>query len=94
MARDQAALLARVNKLLALATSPNVHEAAAAAARAQAMIEAHRLEGLLAAEREVDDVDDGRDAPLEVSKRLRRFKVVLATVLGEHNACVAGDYIS
>ncbi len=89
MPRDQAALLARVAKLLALSTSPNMHEAAAAAARAQALIEAHQLEGLLSAEREVLDVDDGRGAPLECSKRLRRWKVTLATVLGEHNACVA-----
>jgi hypothetical protein len=90
MARDTAALLARVQKLLALATSNNVHEAAAAAARAQALIEAHQLEGLLAQDaRDVVDIGDGRDAPLEVGRRLRRWKVVLATVLGEHNGCVA-----
>jgi hypothetical protein len=93
MARDPEALLARVQKLLALATSPNIHEAAAAAARAQALIEAHHLEDLLAAaERDVAEarsIDDGRAAPLEVGKRLRRWKVVLATVLAEYNACVA-----
>jgi len=93
MARDPEALLARVQKLLALSTSSNVHEAAAAAAMAQALIEAHHLQDLLdRAARAADDerqVDDGRDAPLEVGRRLRRWKTVLATVLAEHNACVA-----
>lgn len=90
MARDTQALLARVQKLLALATSNNVHEAAAAAARAQALIEQHQLAGLLAqGERDVVDIGDGRAAPLETGRRLRRWKVVLATVLGEHNGCVA-----
>lgn len=93
MARDPQALLARVQKLLALATSQNIHEAAAAAARAQALIEAHHLKDLLAAaERDAEEersVDDGRATPLEVGKRLRRWKIVLATILAEHNACVA-----
>ena len=38
----------RVRKLLALAGSSNVHEAAAAAARAQELITRHRLESLCA----------------------------------------------
>lgn len=90
MARNPQALLARVAKLLALATSSNVHEAAAAAAAAQALIERHHLEGLLAqAGADAVEIEDGRAAPLEVGRRLRRWKVVLATVLGEHNSCVA-----
>lgn len=89
--RDAAAVLDRVRKLLALATSPNVHEAALAAARAQELIERHRLEGLLAAEAEAeaDPITDGRDEPLEVARRLRRWKGALAAGLAEANGCRA-----
>lgn len=90
---DPPAALARVRKLLALATSPNPHEAALAAARAQALIERHRLEAWLEAEqREQDDPDpivDARDEPLEVGRRLRTWKVVLASALAEVNGCLA-----
>jgi hypothetical protein len=86
-------MLTRVRKLLALATSPNVHEAAAAAALAQKLIAHHRLEAWLAAEQtEADDPDpivDARDTPLTVSKRMRTWKVVLACALAEANGCVA-----
>ena len=44
MSSPHGALLARVQKLLALASSQNVHEAASAAAMAQALIERHRLD--------------------------------------------------
>lgn len=85
--------LARVRKLLALATSPNPHEAALAAARAQALIEAHRLQAWLEAERRVeedpDPIVDARDEPLEVARRLRKWKVVLAATLAEANDCIA-----
>lgn len=88
--KDTAALLDRVAKLLALAESPNVHEAALAAARAQELIEAHRLEGLLQA-REAQEraLEDGRDAPLEAGRRVRKWKAVLAAQLAELNGCVA-----
>ncbi|MDP2315662.1 MAG: DUF2786 domain-containing protein, partial [Pseudomonadota bacterium] len=86
-------VLARVRKLLALATSPNVHEAAAAASAAQALIERHRLEALLAAEDGADDpldpITDGREAPLEVARRLRKWKFALAAGLAEANGCLA-----
>ena len=89
---DEAAL-DRVRKLLALATSPNVHEAAAAAARAQRLIEQHRLESWLAAEDaardDPDPIEDARDEPLEVARRLRKWKLVLANGLAEVNGCVA-----
>jgi len=88
----QEKVLDRVRKLLALAESPNVHEAAAAAARAQALVTQHRLEAILAAE----DAAAARDAEdpitqevLESSKRLRRWKTVLASGLAGTNGCVA-----
>jgi hypothetical protein len=85
------AVLGRVRKLLALAGSPNVHEAASAAAAAQALVERHRLADLLSAEADVaaDPVTDGRAAPLEAARRLRRWKIVLAAGLAEANACLA-----
>lgn len=87
------ALLDKVRKLLALATSPNPHEAALAAARAQRMIEVHRLERWLDAEAQVaDDPDpivDARDEPLVSAKRIRPWRVALACALAEVNACVA-----
>lgn len=99
---DTDKLLDRVRKLLALASSDNVHEAALAATRAQELIEAHRLEALLAAEaaaRAVDaEAQDGlgsggglgdRADPLDESKRLRKWRVVLASRLAELNGCIA-----
>lgn len=88
--------LERVRKLLALATSPNPHEAALAAARAQALIEAHRLQAWLDAEAEVrddrDPITSGDEQPLEVAKKIRPWKRVLASVLAEANGCIA--YVS
>lgn len=78
-----------MRKLLALATSPNVHEAAAAAARAQSLIERHRLEGLLAEPTEGEAVTDGAEAPLERSRKLRTWRVLLAQALAEPAGCVA-----
>lgn len=90
MRHDQA--LDRVRKLLALATSPNVHEAASAAAQAQALIARHRLEDLLAAEGSVahdpDPIVDARDTPLDVARRQRPWKVALAAALAEANGCL------
>ena len=82
-------VLDRVRKLLALATSPNVHEAAAAAARAQRFIDEHRLQDLLAAEDAAPEFDDARDEPIETSKRLRPWKAALANVLADASGCVA-----
>ncbi len=92
---DADKLLDRVRKLLALAGSPNVHEAAAAAARAQSLIQTHRLQALLDAERladpqiDPDPITDGRDAPLEQGRRLRKWKIYLATRLAQVNGCIA-----
>lgn len=85
--------LDRVRKLLALATSPNVHEAASAAAQAQALITRHRLEAWLDAERaaevDPDPITDARDEPLDVARRQRPWKLVLASALAEVNGCLA-----
>ncbi|MEQ1565975.1 MAG: DUF2786 domain-containing protein [Myxococcota bacterium] len=80
----------RVRKLLALAGSPNVHEAAAAAARAQRLIEAHRLEGWFAAPDapDPDPIVDGWHEPLEVARRIRKWKVALAAGLADANDCL------
>lgn len=87
------AILDRVRKLLALAGSPNAHEAAAAAARAQALITRWRLEEVIAAEAaaatDPDPITDGRDAPLEVGRRLRKWKVALAGALADANGAMA-----
>ena len=81
-------LLDRVRKLLALATSPNIHEATAAAALAQTLIARHRLQTWLDADQTVADdpepIEDARDTPLEASKRLRTWKTVLANALAEY----------
>ncbi|MBL4684366.1 MAG: DUF2786 domain-containing protein [Nannocystaceae bacterium] len=91
--RAAPAALDRVRKLLALAASPNPHEAALAAFRAQALIEKHRLQAWIDAEQaEAEDPDpivDARDEPLEVGRRLRRWKIALATTLADANGCVA-----
>ena len=79
----------RVRKLLALAGSSNVHEAAAAAARAQELITRHRLESLRLGAPDPDPITDGAAEPLEVARRLRRWRVVLATELARVNGCSA-----
>ncbi len=87
------AALGRVRKLLALATSPNPHEAALAAARAQTLIERHRLQVWIeasdAAESDPDPIVDARDEPLEVGRRIRKWKSALASTLAQANGCVA-----
>ena len=82
-----------MRKLLALAGSSNVHEAASAAAHAQALVERHRLHELLAADNAAHDdndpITDGREAPLESARRPRRWKIALASGLCDVNDCVA-----
>lgn len=85
---DLARVLSRVRKLLALATSSNVHEAALAAAQAQALIDQHRLEALLA-EEAAEPITDGSEAPLERARRPRKWRSVLASALAEANGCLA-----
>ncbi len=89
MAASTDKLLERVRKLLALAESPNVHEAAAAAARAQALITQYKLQGLLERRARDEALSDGRDAPLESTRKIRKWKSVLAAALARANGCEA-----
>lgn len=87
---DTERLLERVRKLLALATSPNVHEAALAAARAQELIDRHRLQRLLDAEQEAEEaIEAAREEPLMEARRIRKWRSVLAAALAELNGCIA-----
>lgn len=76
--------LERLAKLLRLANSANPHEAAAAQQRAQ-----HLLDQLPPGALDVvqDPVRAHTDAPLETSRRLRRWRVALANVLGVPLQC-------
>lgn len=90
MKTDTERLLERVRKLLALATSPNVHEAALAAARAQELIDRHRLQRLLDAEQEAEEaIVAAREEPLAEARRIRKWKSVLAASLASLNGCLA-----
>ena len=84
-------VLSRVKKLLALSTSSNVHEAASAFAAAQALITRYQLSSLLAgtSDDKNDPITDGREQPLERSRRFRRWKLFLASGLTRENAGIA-----
>lgn len=85
---DRDKLLDRIRRLLRLSESPNVHEAAVAAATAQELMARHRIEAAaLEAADAPDGIVDGRDAPLESSKRLRSWKTHLADVVARANGC-------
>lgn len=85
---DTERVIRRVRKLLALRDSPNVHEAAAAAEQAQALISKHRLERLLA-EPDHTPLDRMQQRVLNSSRRLRRWTTVLAAELAAVNDCVS-----
>lgn len=92
--RDVDALLSKITKLLSLATSSNVHEAASAAAQAQRLIDLHQLEELLAARsQDVDPITTGQDAPLESVARPRTWRMVLASGLAGANSCIAYQWV-
>ena len=78
----------RVRNLLALSKSSNVHEAAVAAAHAQRLIEKYRLEEVDVHEPESDPwtvaLDDN---PLDQGARFAQWKLDLAMVVTESNAC-------
>ena len=81
-------IVSRVRKLLALSKSSNVHEAAVAAAHAQQLIEKYRLENVDIHEPDSDPwtvaLDDD---PLDQGARFAQWKVDLAMVVTETNAC-------
>lgn len=77
----------RVQKLLALAGSPNPHEAAAAAGRAAELIARHQLRGALQELQSEAEITLFRDEALDSSKRLRGWKIALGSVLARLNDC-------
>jgi len=78
-------VLDRVRKLLRLSKSDNPHEAENAAARAQELIERHRLE---AGDLEESESKFGVFSPaLFVGKRIADWRVALATGVAEPNGC-------
>lgn len=92
------AIIAKVQKLLRLATSSNANEAALAAAKAQELIDTHQLAATLLAldnaepTKGLDDepiVDfEKAGAPLETSgKKLDRWRGNLASVVARQNGC-------
>ncbi|MCK6548528.1 DUF2786 domain-containing protein [Myxococcota bacterium] len=93
MGAPEQSLVERVEKLFALATSSNPHEAIAAARAAQVLVSKYRLEAWLAARDEVaadpDPITDGRDAPIERARRIRTWKRVLASALADVNGGAA-----
>lgn len=88
------AIIEKVRKLLKLATSDNPHEAAAAAGKAQRLIEQHRIDGALLAE---DAAAEGRETPsapivqekiLEFSSvRIQPWTFAMARAVCSANAC-------
>ncbi|MEE9386567.1 MAG: DUF2786 domain-containing protein [Nannocystaceae bacterium] len=91
---DHGKILDRVRKLLRLATSDNLNEAANAAARAQDLVDRHRIDALARQRLELeasgnatDGIVDARDRPIDSSKRLRRWKTFLAQQLGPIHDC-------
>jgi hypothetical protein len=76
----------RVQKLLRLAESSNVHEAATAAARAQELMTRHRIDAAWV-HADAAAIEDHRDRPLVTSVRLPRWRVMLAAAVAETNGC-------
>lgn len=79
-------IIERVQKLLRLAESSNVHEAATAAARAQELMERHRID-VATVHAEPSAIEDHRDRPLATSSRLPRWRVTLAVAVAEASGC-------
>lgn len=86
MARSK--ILDRIRKLLALAQSSNVNEAAVAAAQAQKLIAKHRINQA----RELVDAPESEgialdDDPLDEGARVAQWRLELAMVVAEANGC-------
>lgn len=87
-------VLDKVRKLLRLAESPNANEAAAAAAKAQQLIDEHNLSAaLLSIETGVDAPDEPiedfakKGAHLDAPARLDRWRIELASSIAYANSC-------
>lgn len=80
-------LVARVRKLLALATSPNEHEATAALVKAQELIRRHNLD-LAAAPSESERVVRAWE-PINPASGNRPWREALATAVARANLCEA-----
>lgn len=80
---DEQKLRDRVQKLLALATSSNPHEAALAAGKAAALIAQYRIDHADILDEQADRtrIQIFRDEPLDASKRLRAWKIALASAV-------------
>lgn len=84
-------IIDKIQKLLRLSESANVNEAAAAAARAQALMEQHRIDrAILTLGGDGDDQDTIRahkDAPVFSGGKIVQWKLNLADTLCRHNGC-------
>jgi hypothetical protein len=93
MTRDE--VLSKIRKLLRLGESANEHEAALAVARAQALMEKHRItQAALAIESDEGPTEEIRhwDDPLDPfpdkpAKRLSQWRVRLGSTLARANGC-------
>lgn len=78
----------KIRKLLRLAESANVHEAANAAARARTLMDRHRIEAAsIEASAQTDEVCDHPDTPLWSFARPPRWRVGLAAAVAETGGC-------
>ena len=76
----------KIRKLLALAESPNEHEAKSALLRARALMAEHKLteaECMDAARQKVEEINTG----ITCSKRMNPWIATLSAVIGEHYCC-------
>lgn len=92
---EQDRVIDKVKKLLRLSTSDNVNEAAAAAARAQSLMDEHRIDQAMfdvsddggePAETDEDVVDHDQD-PVEVGRAIASWKGQLLMAVCAVNAC-------
>jgi hypothetical protein len=84
---DKTKIVERIQRLLALATSSNVNEAAAAAAKAQELMARYDIEqAALDVESGDDDVAVSTEVLLEMGARVEGWKGILAAALGDANS--------
>lgn len=93
---ERVGIVDKVRKLLRLADSPNVHEAATAATQAQRIMDEHRIEeavlALVSAQEQAradDVITDHSDKPLDTMGRFVGWKTDLADAIARANGCRA-----